>query len=164
LGGKIKKHVSFSLRLELTRFLCSQSAYRGPVLLTYCLVFLVTHVGSSVFCGHYTAVAQASMEHYCQFDDSLVRSISLSTVLDTNAYIMKYEHELKVPLVPQKSVVSAAATIATCAVNGQKNSFTVQGPVGHKIGSVVNHRQACDSNSASYTHVSPIPSAKGRDR
>lgn len=160
LGGKINKHVSFSLRLDLTRFLCPQSAHRGPVPLTYRLVSMVTHVGSSVHCGHYTAVAQTSTGHYYQFDDSSVRPISLSAVLDTNAYIMMYEREPKVPSVPHKSVVSAAATVATCAVNGQKTSVSAQGPVCHKIGSVVNHQQGCDSNSAVYTCASPLLSAK----
>ncbi|PNF25263.1 hypothetical protein B7P43_G12579 [Cryptotermes secundus] len=164
LGGKINKHVSFSLRLDLTRFLCPQSAHRGPVPLTYRLVSMVTHVGSSVHCGHYTAVAQTSMGHYYQFDDSSVRPISLSAVLDTNAYIMMYEREPKIPSVPQKSVVSAAATVATCTVNGQKTNLSPQGPLSHKIGSVVNHRQGCDSNSTVYTCASPLPSAKDRDR
>jgi ubiquitin carboxyl-terminal hydrolase 36/42 len=162
LGGKINKHVSFSLRLDLTRFLCPQSAHRGPVPLTYRLVSMVTHVGSSVHCGHYTAVTQTSTGQYYQFDDISVRPISLSAVLDTNAYIMMYEREPKVPSVPQKSVVSAAATIATCAMNGQKSSFPAQGPVSHKMGSVVNHRQGCDCNSAVYTCASPLPSPKDR--
>jgi ubiquitin carboxyl-terminal hydrolase 36/42 len=156
LGGKINKHVSFTQRLDLTRFLCPQSAHRGPVPLTYRLVSMVTHVGSSVHCGHYTAVAQTSTGQYYQFDDSSVRPISLSAVLDTNAYIMMYEREPKVPSVPQKSVV------ATCAINGQKSSLSTQGPVTHKIGSVVNHRQGCDCNSAVYTCASPLPSPKDR--
>jgi hypothetical protein len=87
---------------------------------------MVTHVGSSVHFGHYTAVAQTSTGHSYQFYDSSVQPISLSAVLDTNAYIMMYEREPEVPSVPQKCVVSAAATIATCAVNGQKTSVSAQ--------------------------------------
>lgn len=164
MGGKITKHVSFSQRLDLTRFLCPQSANRGPTPLTYRLVSVVTHVGSSVHCGHYTAVALTSTGHYYQFDDSSVRPISLSAALDTNAYIMMYEREPKVPSVSQQSVVvSATSTVATCAVNGQKPSLSAQGPVGHKIGSVVNNRQVSDSSST-HTCASPLPPVKDRDR
>jgi hypothetical protein len=75
---------------------------------------------------------------------------------------MMYEREPEVPSVPQKSVVSTAATIATCAVSGQKTSVSAQGPVSHNIGSVVNHQQGCDSNSAVYTCAKPLTSAKDR--
>jgi ubiquitin carboxyl-terminal hydrolase 36/42 len=163
MGRKIGKHISFSLRLDLTRFLCPESAHHGLAPLTYHLVSMVTHVGSSVHCGHYTAVAQTSTGQYYKFDDSSVLAISLSAVLDTNAYIMIYEREEcepEVPSVPQKSVVSAAATTAACAVNGQKTSMSAKGPVSHKIGSMVNDSQGCDSNSDIYTCASSPPSAK----
>jgi len=163
MGGKITKHVSFSQRLDLTRFLCPQSANRGPTPLTYRLVSVVTHVGSSVHCGHYTAVALTSTGHYYQFDDSSVRPISLSAALDTNAYIMMYEREPKVPPLSQQSVAaSATTTVATCAVNGQKPSLSAQSPVSHKIGTLVNNRQVSDSNSAAHTCASPLPPAKDR--
>ncbi|XP_069701386.1 ubiquitin carboxyl-terminal hydrolase 36 [Periplaneta americana] len=189
LGGKINKHVSFSQRLDLTRFLCPQSAHRGPVPLTYRLVSVVTHVGSSVHCGHYTAVAQTSTGHYYQFDDSLVRPISLAAVLDTNAYIMMYEREprLQQPKGPSSSQSIPSATATSATVNGQKlgaavRGQTVQGPtvvpLNHKIGatvnhktnsmSVTNHKQGSDTNSLtippSYATASPLPPAKDRDR
>jgi len=169
----------------MTRFLCPQSAHRGPVPLTYHLVSMVTHVGSSVQCGHYTAVAQTSKGHYYQFDDSIVRPVSLSAVLDTNAYILMYEREPhmqpKATSLSQQSVPSATATTLVCAVNGQKPSMTVrgqtvQGPatilVNHKTGPVVNdkpssanmvnHKQGCDSNSTGYTGASSVSSVKDR--
>ncbi|PNF19624.1 hypothetical protein B7P43_G01090 [Cryptotermes secundus] len=99
--------------------------------------------------------------HFYEFDDSLVQAILLSVVLGTDAYIMMYECEPEGPSMPQKSVLSAAATTATCAVNGQKTSSYPQAPVSHKNGSVVKHRQGCGSNSALYTCASSPPSAKG---
>jgi hypothetical protein len=95
-------------------------------------------------------VAQTYDGEYYKFDDRSVQAVSLSAVLDTNPYMVMYEREPQVPSVPQKSVVSAAATEA-CAVNGQKTSLSQQGPVSHENGSVVNNRQGCDSNSAAYT-------------
>ncbi|XP_066992129.2 ubiquitin carboxyl-terminal hydrolase 36 [Anabrus simplex] len=89
VGAKLNKHVSFTQRLDLTRFLCSQSS--RP--LTYRLVSMVTHMGASVHCGHYTAIAQTSSGHFYQFDDSSVRPISLNAALDTNSYIIMYEME-----------------------------------------------------------------------
>jgi hypothetical protein len=115
----------------------------------YNLVSMVIHDGSSVHCGHYTAVAQTYDDEYYKFDDSSVLAVS-SAVLDTNPYMMMYEHEPQVPSVPQKSAVSAAATEA-CAVNGQETSLSQQGLVSHENGSVVNDRQGCDSNSTAYT-------------
>nr|CAD7430520.1 unnamed protein product [Timema monikensis] len=120
MGGKINKHVSFSQRLDLTRFLYPQSPLKGQQPLTYRLSAMVTHMGSSVHCGHYTAVALTSSGHYYHFDDSSsyqpasvaylantlvmlsstaedgeieVRPISLHSALETNAYIIIYEME-----------------------------------------------------------------------
>jgi ubiquitin carboxyl-terminal hydrolase 36/42 len=159
MGEKINKHISFSPRLDLAKFLCPQSAHHSPAPLMYHLVSMVTHHGSSVHCGHYTAVAQTSTGQYYKFDDSLVRAVSLSAIINTNPYIMMYEREPEVPSVPQKSVVSAAATTSTCTVSGQKTSLCPHGHVSYRNGSVVNDRQGSDSNSAVYTYESS-PSAK----
>jgi ubiquitin carboxyl-terminal hydrolase 36/42 len=163
-GEKINKHVSFPVRLDLTRFLCPESAHHGNVPVTYHLVSMVTHVGSSAHYGHYTAVAQTSTGHYYLFDDTLVRPISLSGVLHTKAYIMVYEREPNVPSVPQKSVVPAAATTTTCSINEQMISLSPQGPVKKKITSVANHKQGYDCNPAVYASDSSLPSAKDGDR
>ena len=88
--------------------------------LTYKLMSIVTHMGPSVNCGHYTAVAKVSTGQYYSFDDSCVcinrvffihkistsvniksfffiyiqvRPLSLSNVFNTNAYIMIFEME-----------------------------------------------------------------------
>lgn len=54
---------------------------------------LVTHLGPSQNCGHYTAIGQAPNGNYYQFDDSCVRPLPLSAVLGTNAYIMFFEKD-----------------------------------------------------------------------
>lgn len=60
---------------------------------SYKLVSLVTHLGPSQNCGHYTAIGQAPNGNYYQFDDSCVRPLPLSAVLGTNAYIMFFEKD-----------------------------------------------------------------------
>jgi hypothetical protein len=87
----------------------------------------------------------------------------MSAALDTNAYIMMYEREPKVPSVSQQGVIaSATTTMATCAVNGQKPSLSGQSPVSHKTGSIVNSRQVTDSSSAAHVCASPLPPMKDR--
>ncbi|CAG9862079.1 unnamed protein product [Phyllotreta striolata] len=88
-NNKITKHLNFRQRLDLTKF----ARHRPNVPLIYRLVALVTHMGPTVSCGHYTAVAQAPSGSFYQFDDSMVRPISHQAVFNTNAYIMFYELE-----------------------------------------------------------------------
>lgn len=71
---------------------------------------LVTHLGPSQNCGHYTAIGQAPNGNYYQFDDSCVRPLPLSAVLGTNAYIMFFEkdntiEETSVPTASTSNVV-----------------------------------------------------------
>nr|CAD7577755.1 unnamed protein product [Timema californicum] len=127
MGGKINKHVSFSQRLDLTRFLYPQSPLKGQQPLTYRLSAMVTHMGSSVHCGHYTAVALTSSGNYYHFDDSSVRPISLHSALETNAYIIIYEMERNPhKVVPSCStpgsstVTSSLTSLNSVDINGQR--------------------------------------------
>lgn len=86
MGGKINKHVGIKQKLDLSAFSSKKSS---P--LTYKLVSMVTHLGSSQHCGHYTAVGVTDSGVYYQFDDSCVRSMSIQNALSTNAYIIFYE-------------------------------------------------------------------------
>ncbi|XP_015189525.1 PREDICTED: ubiquitin carboxyl-terminal hydrolase 36-like [Polistes dominula] len=92
LGGKISRHIDFSQTIDMGPYLWREP--NEPLQqLTYKLMSLVTHVGESINSGHYTAVAQTSTGNYYSFDDSNVRPISLSNVLNTDAYIMIFEME-----------------------------------------------------------------------
>ncbi|KAL1518008.1 hypothetical protein ABEB36_001696 [Hypothenemus hampei] len=88
-NNKITKHIAFRNRLDLSRY----ARQKPQVPLVYRLVALVTHMGPTVNCGHYTAVGQAPSGNFYQFDDSMVRPISHQSVFNTNAYIMLYELE-----------------------------------------------------------------------
>ncbi|CAK9804220.1 Ubiquitin carboxyl-terminal hydrolase 36 [Anthophora plagiata] len=92
LGGKISKHIGFKQIIDMGPYLWREPG--DPIQpLTYKLMSMVTHMGPSVNCGHYTAVAKVSTGQYYSFDDSCVRPLSLSNVLSTNAYIMIFEME-----------------------------------------------------------------------
>ncbi|GLH14470.1 Ubiquitin carboxyl-terminal hydrolase 36, partial [Gryllus bimaculatus] len=170
VGGKINKHVSFTQRLDMTRFLCPQSAYRGSQPLTYRLVSMVTHMGTSVHCGHYTAIAQTSTGHFYQFDDSAVRPISLNAALETNAYIIIYELErIDARQTQNHSSSSKPATVTSgtstpiLACNGQKsnnNSGTFNCPLlpsNHKPGpSIIPSPPNMKINSGANTVTSKI--------
>lgn len=73
--------------------MCPDSPHAGRSALTYRLVAMVNHVGSSVNCGHYTAVARSSGGQLYHFDDSNVRPVSSPSLPDANAYIIIYEAE-----------------------------------------------------------------------
>ncbi|XP_066595490.1 ubiquitin carboxyl-terminal hydrolase 36 isoform X2 [Prorops nasuta] len=92
LGGKISRHIGFKQTIDMGPYLWKEPG-EAPSQLTYRLMSMVTHMGPSVNCGHYTAVAQVSTGQYYSFDDSCVRPISLNNVLSTNAYIMIFEME-----------------------------------------------------------------------
>ncbi|CAH2091070.1 unnamed protein product [Euphydryas editha] len=89
-GGKLSKHVQFRKKINLNKYMYNKN---NPQQLSYKLVSLVTHLGPSQNCGHYTAIGQAPNGNYYQFDDSCVRPLPLSAVLGTNAYIMFFEKD-----------------------------------------------------------------------
>lgn len=144
LGGKISKHIGFKQTIDIGRYLWREPG-ESPKQLTYKLMSVVTHMGPSVNCGHYTAIAQVSSGQYYTFDDSCVRPISLNNVLSTNAYIMIFEMNsssqnqqtakvngttstkgvsTSIPISTNKTVVSKASTSAECPANGSLGELT----------------------------------------
>lgn len=87
-GNKLNKHIAIRQQLNLTKYSSRKSANET---LQYRLVSMVTHLGASQHCGHYTAIGLTESGCYYQFDDSFVRQISVQNVLNTNAYIIFYE-------------------------------------------------------------------------
>lgn len=143
LGGKISRHIGFKQTIDMGPYLWREPG-ESPRQLTYKLMSMVTHMGPSVNCGHYTAVAQVSSGQYYSFDDCSVRPISLNNVLSTNAYIMIFEMEnnnqnslSKINDTSAKNIVSTAplinsiinksyalkaSTSAGCSANGSESS------------------------------------------
>ncbi|XP_012538392.2 ubiquitin carboxyl-terminal hydrolase 36 isoform X2 [Monomorium pharaonis] len=144
LGGKISRHIGFKQTIDMGQYLWREPG-ESPKQLTYKLMSMVTHMGPSVNCGHYTAVAQVSSGQYYSFDDSCVRPISLNNVLSTNAYIMIFEMEnysqnqqnvkingtTSAKNVPtslsnstNKSASKASTSAAGCSVNGSSSGLS----------------------------------------
>ncbi|CAL1683122.1 unnamed protein product [Lasius platythorax] len=146
LGGKISRHIGFKQTIDMGPYLWREPG-ESPRQLTYKLMSMVTHMGPSVNCGHYTAIAQVSSGQYYSFDDCCVRPISLNNVLSTNAYIMIFEMEnynqnspstakmndatsvksivSTAPLtnsIVNKSYALKASTSAGCSANGSESS------------------------------------------
>ncbi|XP_026762516.2 ubiquitin carboxyl-terminal hydrolase 36 [Galleria mellonella] len=105
-GGKLSKHVQFRKKITLNKYMYNKNNHQY---LSYKLVSLVTHLGPSQNCGHYTAIGQAPNSNYYQFDDSSVRPLPLSAVLGTNSYIMFFEKDNNIDdmSVPTASTSSA---------------------------------------------------------
>ncbi|XP_014485886.1 PREDICTED: ubiquitin carboxyl-terminal hydrolase 36 isoform X2 [Dinoponera quadriceps] len=144
IGAKISKHIGFKQTIDMGRYLWREPG-EAPKQLTYKLMSLVTHMGPSVNCGHYTAIAQVSSGQYYTFDDACVRPISLNNVLSTNAYIMIFEMSsssqnqptakvngttpaksvsTSLPSSTNKSLVLKASTSAGCSANGSLSELS----------------------------------------
>lgn len=147
MGGKINKHVTFRPKLDLSQF---SSKKNTKELLSYRLVALVTHLGASQHCGHYTAIGLTSSGAYYHFDDSCVRPISIQSVLQTNAYIMFYELEDSAAAVvaavtpspkltctvTSKTAPTSTTVSSTSAATGDIDELIVSEPTSSFIGPV----------------------------
>ncbi|KAH8246213.1 hypothetical protein KR038_005211 [Drosophila bunnanda] len=93
MGNKLTKQITFKPRIDLSKFAARSAAAQAQPL-SYRLVSMVTHLGVSQHCGHYTAIGSTEAGSYYNFDDSYVRPIAMQSVCNTNAYIMFYELDL----------------------------------------------------------------------
>ncbi|KFB51743.1 AGAP007521-PA-like protein [Anopheles sinensis] len=128
MGGKINKHVELRSRLDLTPY--SSPALRGGSngKLLYRLTSMVTHLGSTQHCGHYTAIGHTDAGGYHVFDDSSVRSIGMHNLTTTNAYILFYELESPVGSAGLPNGVCRTKPSATV---GQPSSTATLTSMGH---------------------------------
>uniref|UniRef100_A0A182NHS2 Ubiquitin carboxyl-terminal hydrolase 36 n=1 Tax=Anopheles dirus TaxID=7168 RepID=A0A182NHS2_9DIPT len=128
LGGKINKNVELRSKLDLTPFSSPAMRTTGGKLM-YRLTSMVTHLGNTQHCGHYTAIGHTDAGGYHVFDDSTVRPIGIHSVMSTNAYILFYELE---------SVAAGAVGLANGACRakatvtiGQPSSTATLTSMGH---------------------------------
>lgn len=91
LGGKISKPVQLTRKVDMLPYMKKKSLERSQPPLCYKLVSMITHVGPSPNCGHYTAIGEAGEGTFYQFDDSSVRQISTGQALNTASYVVFYE-------------------------------------------------------------------------
>lgn len=71
MGGKNSKHVNIQQTLDLTKFWVHKQS-QSQTKLSYRLVSLVSHIGPSTNCGHYTAIGNTASGQFYLFDDSSV--------------------------------------------------------------------------------------------
>ncbi|XP_024216715.1 ubiquitin carboxyl-terminal hydrolase 36 isoform X2 [Halyomorpha halys] len=134
-GGKNSKPISVKQHLDINKYRHRPT----PEFLKYKLVSLVTHLGTSSSCGHYTAVGQTAYGSYYLFDDSLVRPMSIQNVLNTNAYILMYEMETETQKQPlQKKEVSNGFTNSSNGFLSNKldNASTVESKISESNSSM----------------------------
>lgn len=115
MNGKIMKHINISPDLDLSQYLSRDMRHSQ---LKYKLVSMITHVGSSPHCGHYTAIGCCQNGAFYQFDDAMVREISINGLMNANPYIIFYE------LVPQKASITSTAittTVTSSMIQNEKN-------------------------------------------
>lgn len=117
VGNKLNKHIPIRQQLNLSKYTLKKGgAHDQP--LTYRLVSMVTHLGASQHCGHYTAIGLTDSGTYYQFDDSYVRPISVQNVLSTSAYIIFYELETSTA---NRSSGQTATLTENMKLNGNKD-------------------------------------------
>jgi ubiquitin carboxyl-terminal hydrolase 36/42 len=91
LGGKISKPVQLSRIINMKQFINTSGHGASTTDVQYKLVSMITHVGPSPNCGHYTAIGEAANGQFFQFDDSSVRPISVGQAMNTASYVVFYE-------------------------------------------------------------------------
>lgn len=128
LGTKINKQITIKPRLDLSKFASRKIPGEH---LTYRLVAMVTHLGASQHCGHYTAIGLTESGTYYNYDDSYVRPISMQNVCNTNAYIIFYEMDTQPPRQVTSTQVSGAQSTAT----SQQKELQTPKVNGHVMGS-----------------------------
>ena len=84
---RIKKKVTFPLRLEIGDFMSKVNQARPP---PYELVSVLVHQGNSCEYGHYLAYVKHSGLWY-KCNDSTIEPVDVQTVLNQQAYILMYE-------------------------------------------------------------------------
>jgi len=113
----------------------------------YRLVALVTHMGSSPNCGHYTAVAEASNGQFYQFDDSIVRMMSAQAAVNTDAYIIIYERVDRNAPNPNFSQCSTASFNSNNSSNGSCSN-SVRHMFSPRPSTVINSNGSSGFNSS----------------
>lgn len=129
LGTKLNKQITIKPRLDLTKYASRKNPGEQ---LTYRLVAMVTHLGASQHCGHYTAIGLTESGTYYNYDDSYVRPISMQNVCNTNAYIIFYEMDTQPPRNVTSTQVSGAQAISVNQKESVQQSIKMN---GHTLGS-----------------------------
>ena len=83
MGGKIGRPVQLSKFLNIAPFIYPRNGVSSQESVQYKLVSMITHVGPTPNCGHYTAIGEAANGQFFQFDDASVRYVAASIQIQT---------------------------------------------------------------------------------
>merc|ERR1719244_849780 len=89
MGGKNGRPVTLARKLSITNHV--RWAPAKAIAIEYKLDSMITHVGPSPNCGHYTSIGEAGNGTFYRFDDASVHPTSLQNALNTSAYVIFYE-------------------------------------------------------------------------
>ncbi|KAJ3201800.1 hypothetical protein HDU82_007868 [Entophlyctis luteolus] len=92
LGGKITKMITFQEKLDLQPFM-----YKADSRVVYDLYGVLVHSGHSCNSGHYYSFVKAPNGIWFLKNDSEVRQVSISKVLEQHAYILFYTSRNSTP-------------------------------------------------------------------
>ncbi|XP_031620724.1 ubiquitin carboxyl-terminal hydrolase 36 [Contarinia nasturtii] len=172
VGNKLNKHIAIRQHLNFSKY---SSRKNSNETLHYRLVSMVTHLGASQHCGHYTAIGLTETGSYYQFDDSYVRQIPVSNVLNTNAYIIFYEldtngdkgytlgtladsnrlnandERISRTFIDTKETSTSRNNITTTVTSGSSNT-TTKPFIGPMLPSKLNTETNSDSSHTSYAN------------
>jgi len=88
-SAKIGHHVTFPELLNVQPFTSPEGQY-SEISLDFALYAVVVHVGASILRGHYVAYVKDPRGEWFQIDDHKVSPVSLSEVLQVQAYMLFY--------------------------------------------------------------------------
>ncbi|OMH80623.1 Ubiquitin carboxyl-terminal hydrolase 36 [Zancudomyces culisetae] len=87
---KIAKFIEFPLILDLQKYVAADSkSEKNPC--SYSLYAVLVHSGHSCKSGHYFCYVKSPSGVWYEMNDSLVRPVSVNTVLSQSAYLLFYE-------------------------------------------------------------------------
>ncbi|CAL8072702.1 unnamed protein product [Orchesella dallaii] len=112
-GTKIAKRIHCNRSLNMSKYMHKSKQVNGFSDLRYRLVALVTHLGSSPNCGHYTAIAEAANGSFYQFDDAYVHPVTTANALNNDAYVIIYEMDKRAHKPPEPSSAASSSGYST---------------------------------------------------
>ena len=110
-GGKINRMVKYDMTLDLLPCMSDKESVKADM--KYTLYAVLVHSGSSMHMGHYFSYVRAADDQWYLMNDSSVRPVSISEVLEQRAYMLFYAKN-----VPTTGTPSATTTSSTSLKNG----------------------------------------------
>eukprot|EP01134_Creolimax_fragrantissima_P007978 CFRG7978T1 len=93
MGGKVRGHVPFDEKLDLTPYMSKSYDKVKKEKCTYSLICVMVHAGYTTRSGHYYCYVKGANGMWYEMDDESVNQVKLPTVLRQEAYMMFYSRD-----------------------------------------------------------------------